>query len=381
MSADHEMTQALPRILIVDDSRIVRATLGKHLKEFFDLVERGDGEAGWEALVADDSIRVVISDLSMPLLDGIGLLQRIRASEDPRIQHTPVVIISGEEDEAVKLNASANGANDFVTKSTDKVELVTRVTAMVQMAKTVRDLMKAREVTETQATTDPLTGLGTPHLFQLQGRQMFSFAQRHQGQVGAVMLQFDQLAEQASRLPQTVADQALALLCKLVASKCRKEDIVAYLGNYRIAVLTSAVDYAEAVQLANRLYKAVLSAKIKYKDDYIKTTASVGGANTALDFCASLDDLVRIATERMERALAEGGNRVFVADEAQAVLPTPVPVIQRALQMLAEGQEASLDPHLADLMRKLLPLIEYADRKLELGMPVEALKSRLISPN
>lgn len=381
MSTDTEMIQALPRILIVDDSRIVRATLVKHMKDYFDLVERGDGEAGWEALVADESIQVVISDLSMPILDGIGFLERIRASDIPRIKHTPVVIISGEEEESVKLNASSKGANDFVSKSTDKVELVTRITAMVNTAKTLNDLRSAQVVTETQATTDLLTGLGTPHLLQLQGSQAFSFAQRHQGQLGAVVLRFDTLAQALEGLPQAVADQSLNLLAKLVASKCRKEDIIAYQGDHQITVLTSTVDYGESIALANRLHKAIGSAKINFRGDYIRTTVSVGSANTALDFCADLDQLLQIAGDRMTRAGAEGGNRVIVHDHAQLLIPTPMPLIQRALQMIAEGQAEALNPHLADLMRKVLPLLEHANTQLELGMPIDELKGRLLSPN
>lgn len=381
MSAENEMTQALPRVLIVDDSRIVRATLAKHLKEHFDLVERGDGEAGWEALLADESIQVVISDLSMPELDGMGLLERIRGWADPRIRHVPVIIISGEEEEAVKLKASSKGANDFVSKSTDKVELVTRVNAMVQMAKTLNDLRAAKEATETQSTTDLLTGLGTPHLLQLQGQQAFSFAQRHQGQLGAIVLKFDTFSEATSGLPQPIIDQALGLLSKLIANKCRKEDILAYQGDLQIAVLTSTVDYTESIALANRLYKAIGAARIKYRGDYIRTTVSVGAANTALDFCSSLDDLLGLATGRMKKALAEGGNRVVVADQPQLVVPTPMPLVQRALQMLAEGQTEALNPHLADLMRKVLPLIDYANRQLELDLPMDKLNARLLSPN
>lgn len=381
MSTDTEMTQSLPRILIVDDSRIVRATLSKHLKEFFDLVERGDGEAGWEALVADDTIQVVISDLSMPILDGIGFLERIRASADPRIKHVPVVIISGEEEGSVKLNASSKGANDFVSKSTDKVELVTRINAMVNMAKTLNDLRSAQVVTDTQATTDPLTGLGTSHLLELQGGQAFSFAHRHQGQLAAVVLRFDTLAQALEGLPQAVADQSLKLLAKLVASKCRKEDIIAYQGDHQITVLTSTVDYSEGVALSDRLHKAISSAKINFRGYYIRTTVSVGSANTALDFCADLDQLLHIATERMSRASQEGGNRVIVHDQAHMLIPTPMPLIQRALQMLVEGHGEALNPHLADLMRKVLPLIDHANTQLELDLPMDKLKARLLNPN
>ena len=55
-----------PRVLIADDSRIVRASIVQHLKDRFDIREVTDGEAAWQAILLDSSIRVVISDLTMP---------------------------------------------------------------------------------------------------------------------------------------------------------------------------------------------------------------------------------------------------------------------------------------------------------------------------
>ena len=60
----------LPRVLIVDDSRMVRATLIKHIRSHYDYREEGDGEAAWQVVVLDHAIQAIICDLSMPVLDG-----------------------------------------------------------------------------------------------------------------------------------------------------------------------------------------------------------------------------------------------------------------------------------------------------------------------
>lgn len=59
-------TSSLPRILIVDDSRIVRATIIKRIRDRFDAREEVDGEAGWEALLIDPTLQLVITDHTMP---------------------------------------------------------------------------------------------------------------------------------------------------------------------------------------------------------------------------------------------------------------------------------------------------------------------------
>jgi PleD family two-component response regulator len=67
-----------PRILIADDSRIVRASITQHIRDRFDIREVADGEAAWQAILLDASIRVVLTDITMPKVDGFDLLARVR---------------------------------------------------------------------------------------------------------------------------------------------------------------------------------------------------------------------------------------------------------------------------------------------------------------
>src|SRR5258708_34966497 len=114
------------RVLLVDDSKIVRTTISRLIRKSFDVREEANGEAGWEAIATDPSTAVVFSDIQMPALDGFALLERIRKSEEPRIRAMPVIVISGDEDDATKKRARATGANGFITKTTDGTELLSR---------------------------------------------------------------------------------------------------------------------------------------------------------------------------------------------------------------------------------------------------------------
>ena len=113
------------RILVVDDSRLVRMALARNLKGTFDVREEGDGEAAWQQLLLDNTIRAVISDLQMPKLDGAGLLQRVRASKQRRLQEMPFIVVSGEETEEERERVRQLGASDFVTKGAGSASGVT----------------------------------------------------------------------------------------------------------------------------------------------------------------------------------------------------------------------------------------------------------------
>ena len=93
------MTQGeVINILVVDDSKLMRRAITKILGSKYDIIEAADGEEGWNQLSSDPTIRVTISDLNMPKLDGYGLLGIIRGYEDEeRIRNMPVIVITAKE--------------------------------------------------------------------------------------------------------------------------------------------------------------------------------------------------------------------------------------------------------------------------------------------
>lgn len=106
-----------PVILIVDDSRVIRLALKKMLQKEYTLIEAENGEAAWNLLMDNESIQMVFSDLSMPGLDGFGLLERIRNSELERMNTIPFIAISGNEDsEKILQRVRDCGATDLITK-------------------------------------------------------------------------------------------------------------------------------------------------------------------------------------------------------------------------------------------------------------------------
>lgn len=115
-----------PTLLIVDDSRLMRHALKKILSADFNLVEAADGEEAWAMLQAEPRIQAVFSDLSMPNLDGYGLLERVRNSGESRISGLPFIVITGKEgdDASLRAEAQALGANEIVCKPFKSEEII-----------------------------------------------------------------------------------------------------------------------------------------------------------------------------------------------------------------------------------------------------------------
>lgn len=113
-------------ILVVDDSRTVRAAINKVLRSTYHIVEAEDGEEAWDQLMALDKVHMLISDIMMPRLDGYGLICRVRASDKPEVTNLPIVVITSSEDALTRERAHACGANDFIIKPVSAADLVER---------------------------------------------------------------------------------------------------------------------------------------------------------------------------------------------------------------------------------------------------------------
>lgn len=373
MTADNEITSPLPRILVADDSRIVRATIKKHLTGVFDIIEACDGEEAWAMLQQAPDVKVLISDLGMPNLDGFGLLRRVRECDNALIRNLPFIVISGEEEEEIKHKAVELGASDFITKSTDRTELIARVSANALRAETEQQLSESRQELDQKATEDPLTGLGTKHLLLFEGRQSLAYATRHNQRTIVLLLQLDRFGDVAKQYGQPVADQILKALAKMLASKVRSEDTIARIDDYRFGVLSSSNAPGEELVLAERLRTALEHAKINFKGNILRFTGSIGVLNCEQGI--EIDAALETAERRLDLALASGGNRV-VAQDVPPAQQTP-PALQDALELLQQGRTQDVQPYLPALLAQLLPLLELGNQQLLLGLPLDKLKEKL----
>lgn len=148
--------KTLPKILIVDDSATVRAGLSLTLNKEFGCITAKDGEKGWKILQEQDDILIVLTDLDMPVLNGYEFTKRIRASNDERIKSLPVIVVTGTEDMDAKQKALNEGADDFLAKSTDYIEVLTRVKAHYKFVSTKQELIESKAQKILPSSPEPI---------------------------------------------------------------------------------------------------------------------------------------------------------------------------------------------------------------------------------
>lgn len=116
------------RVLLVEDAPFLRYAFGRLLRlHGFDVMEANDGR---EALACLSKFRpqMIVTDLMMPGMDGVELIERLRA--DPETADVPVVAITAEATEQAEQRARRAGVDDFLVKPIDLPTLLDRLRAL-----------------------------------------------------------------------------------------------------------------------------------------------------------------------------------------------------------------------------------------------------------
>jgi two-component system chemotaxis response regulator CheY len=113
------------KVMTVDDSRTMRDMVSFTLRSAgYDVVEAADGQQAMSA-IATTKVDLVITDLNMPVMDGLTLIRKLRAI--PAHRTLPILMLTTEADESKKAEGRAAGATGWIVKPFNPDKLVSVV--------------------------------------------------------------------------------------------------------------------------------------------------------------------------------------------------------------------------------------------------------------
>ncbi|GLS28043.1 diguanylate cyclase [Marinibactrum halimedae] len=349
---DKESNTQMSRLLICDDSRIVRATAKKMLSERFDLVFAENGEQGWDFLMKDPTIQVVFTDLKMPELDGIGLIERIRHHDDEKIRNLPIIVITGaSDDEHIKRQIFDAGATDFVTKPFTATILNARADAHSSYRKINHTLQESSNL-------DPVTGLYNQAGFNQQLKKDISFVNRHGETIAMLRFEVDHFDQIHKALGQKATDLIVKEISKLLSASLRKEDSAARLGLATFVVSLPMAKNDGVLGLARRLLAKVNSFKLKVSGRQVAIKASAGISTHAKGSQIDTVKLMLACQQALENAKAVGPGEVqLLKVETPEAMEKTTPFSMDALwEQLQEGQCELSDFEQTMLVKRMVAL-------------------------
>jgi diguanylate cyclase (GGDEF)-like protein len=307
----------LPLLLLVEDSQTTTALLSKYLGHTYRLLHAKDGMQAWDVLEKNPDIAIVITDIHMPNMSGHQLLVKIRKSDGANHKNLPVIVMTTAEDNVDRNLAFLNGANDFITKPIDEMELVARLNVHHRLARTIRELEASKKALAEQATTDSLTKLKNRRAFFENGTKAVALARRYVSDLSVLLLDIDHFKKINDTYGHAVGDEALIMVAQILIEMSRTEDTVARIGGEEFALLLPDTNRLGTAVLAERIRSAIEREQFITGDKIVPITASIGIATFGVDPADSIDQLLGVADNRLYMAKNAGRNRICVNDEGK----------------------------------------------------------------
>lgn len=325
---DAEIYKAM--VLLVDDQVMVveavrRALANQPNLEFHYCLNP------FEAVDVARNVRptVILQDLIMPGMDGLELVKAYR--QTPEISQTPIVVLSSQEEPLTKGRAFAEGANDYLVKLPDRVELLARIRyhtkayineaqrteAFRQLQESQQLLMLANLKLERMTRVDGLTGLANRRYFNEYLGEEWRRLLRSQEPLTVIMIDVDNFKTYNDIHGHLVGDDVLISIGATIQEACtRSSDFAARFGGEEFVVVLSGTTPAGAKLVAERLRLAVARSKISHLNlqKLGNVTVSIGVATVVPQMDLAPDQVIELADQALFRAKAEGKNRVVYAD-------------------------------------------------------------------
>ncbi|MEV2240501.1 SpoIIE family protein phosphatase [Micromonospora sp. NPDC049891] len=203
------------RVLVVDDNPDLREHVSRLLVPTWEVSTAADGLEALR-LATEELFDLVLTDVMMPRLDGLGLVAALRA--DPRTRYVPIVLLSARAGSAEEVAGLSVGADDYLTKPFSGQELIARVRANMALGQ-LRNQIIRRLRALADAAVAVNTARSTADVLQVAARHALSLAEAVRVVVSAGGARYEADAGGASSvepsfvLPLTgVADQPLGEL-------------------------------------------------------------------------------------------------------------------------------------------------------------------------
>lgn len=359
VSETAEEQQERPRVLIADDSKVIRTSAARILSEDFEVLLAVDGQDAYDQLSQDRDIAAVFTDIGMPYLDGLQLLAKIREHPDEIINQVPVIVVTADETDEAREDALSRGATDFITKPFNRVDLLARARSHASAQKEKREL-------QAFTTIDRLTKLGNEQHFNQSLRDARSFSQRHGQPLAVLRMQIDGIKPLVQAIGKENFLRRLRDIGSLLRAVIRHEDTAARIEAVHFGIVTPVCDQEGARKLAARIHKA-LEVGARRANWAEPMTMSIAISCPSLFPDADFEDVLADLREGVKAAASAGAGTVRLTPRTEEHAGARSTGVQldptAALRLLRDGRESEVVGQLDELLQRLEPLLQLAARE------------------
>lgn len=296
------------RILVVDDDAANLRLVAETLADTDYVIETAsDGVQALEKVRADPP-DLLILDVMMPKMNGLEVCRIVKSlSTDSFI---PIILVTVRGDVDSKVAGLKLGADDYLAKPFNPLELKARVSSMLRIKALQDKINGKRKELEALSMTDDLTGLFNHRAMQQRLKDEFLRAQRYNDPLSVLMIDVDFFKKVNDKHGHLFGDHVLHELAKVLGTCVREIDIVARYGGEEFMVILPQTHFSGSLAVAERIWTTVARHPFVQDQASEPVTVSIGIAFYPNKSVANAEQLVAFADQALYQAKREGRNRI-----------------------------------------------------------------------
>jgi len=296
--------------LVVDDSAVYRKLIGDHLRSWgFGVTLAESGSEAWRILEQPNAPKLVLLDWVLPDLDGLELCQRIRQA-GASSPYTYIILLTSKEGRQNMLQAMQAGADDYLVKPFDELELKARLLVGKRILDLQEELVSARESMRHAATHDSLTGLTNRAEILAMLERELERARRERKPVAVILCDVDHFKNVNDTLGHLFGDEALREIGRRLRTQLRVYDGVGRYGGEEFLMVLPSCDLPNALLRADGLREIIAKTPVVCSGEERLITMSMGVAVSACEGKNEVEMLLNQADAGLYKAKENGRNRI-----------------------------------------------------------------------
>ncbi|MES2322910.1 MAG: diguanylate cyclase [Pseudomonadota bacterium] len=325
------ITQFKVRVLLVDDQLIIVEAVRRMLDGQPDIEFHYCTDAK-AALATAEQLQptVILQDLVMPGIDGFGLIKLYRDSA--ALHNVPVLVLSAREDPKLKAHGFAMGANDYLVKLPDRLELLARVRyhsaghisalqrdeAFRFLRESQKNLANANIELQKLAALDSLTGIANRRRFDDTMGIEWQRGQRDKQPLALLMCDLDYFKAYNDAFGHLAGDLCLKKAAAVLTENLKRPaDLSSRYGGEEFAIVLPETDLAGALVVAAACRSHLEQLAIAHPGSPLGVvTMSIGVASVLPSPGGTIEGLIGCADQALYDAKKGGRNRVSQASAA-----------------------------------------------------------------
>ena len=302
------------KILVVDDDRANILQVRNGLAHFgYVFSEASDGTQALSA-IRQRRPDLIVMDVEMPGLSGVEVCRIVKANQgEGGFGFIPVILMTARQASS-KIEGLELGADDYLVKPFDILELGARVKSMLrlkilqdQLVEKNRELDRANKELDRLSRTDALTGLFNRRYFEERFAVEFARSSRYRSPLSCLMMDIDHFKRLNDNHGHPFGDKVLQAVAGVAQDTLRDVDMLARYGGEEFVALLPETGPAEALRVGERVRAGIEGLELPKG---VACTASIGVATFPVASIDSAEALLRAADDSMYAAKKAGRNRV-----------------------------------------------------------------------